>query len=238
MLSTIESSLLFDGVDKQIVKGIVPSLVQEDWDKGQRIMGPSDSAASFRLVAQGRAKIVCSNSRDGRELTLWLLGRGDAFDVACLLDGKPHAITAWAIDPVRTLAAPTAVWSKWLRSHPSLCLALQRYTAARLRAAGELAEDLALHDTTMRLSRLLLRHFGGGKSNLLDALPQRELASAIGSVRIVVSRVLARMSEQGIVDLRRGTVHAVDIDRLRKWIEADSEDRYAVARSARRAGSR
>lgn len=197
------------------------SLAGESHSKGKQIMGTADSADTFRLVIEGRVKIVRSNSHEGRELTLWLLGPGDGFDVVSLLDGEPHAVTAWAVDDARTLVAPMALWRDWLEESRPLRIAAHRYAARRLRELSDLAGDLALHDTSARLAHLLLRHFDAKEGNLLRDLPQRELASLIGSVRIVVSRLLAQMRRQGIVELRGGAVHSVDLQRL--LAKAESE---------------
>jgi len=78
----------------------------------------------------------------------------------------------------------------------------------------------------VRLAHLLLRHFDVGEGNLLRDLPQRELASLIGSVRIVVSRLLSQMRRQGIVQLRGGAVHSVDLKRL--LAKADFEIAHAT----------
>lgn len=229
----IKESPLFDGVEEQTVRGLEASLLEESWLKGHQIMGPSDSVESFRIVLEGRVKIVRSNSRDGRELTLWLLGPGDGFDIACLLDGRPHGITAWALDPVRTFVAPMSVWSGWLRSSRALRAATDRYIAGKLRELTELAGDLALHDTMTRLSHLLLRHFDAHRLNLLDDLPQRELAAKIGSVRIVVSRTLAQMRRRGIVEVEGGTIRALDINRLLSMAEVDLPHRRSDTARAR-----
>src|SRR6185312_12003649 len=102
-VSTIAKSPLLEGVDPDTVRIIASALTQETWPKGRQIMAPAETTASFRLVLDGRVKVVRSNSGDGHELTLWLLGPGDGFDIVSLLDGKPHAVTAWALDDVRTL---------------------------------------------------------------------------------------------------------------------------------------
>ena len=205
---------------------IVQSLTEEWHARGKQIMGPADSVATFRLVLQGRVKVVRSNSHDGRELTLWLLGPGDGFDIVSLLDGAPHAVTAWAVDEVRTLVAPMALWREWFEQSPALRLAAHRYVARKLREITDLAGELALYDTSARFAHLLLRHFDVGEGNLLRDLPQRELASLIGSVRIVVSRLLSQMRRQGIVQLHGGAVHSVDLKRL--LAKADSEIAHAA----------
>jgi CRP/FNR family cyclic AMP-dependent transcriptional regulator len=223
--NAIARSPLLANLDRQTVGSLVRSLTEESHPRGRLIMGPQDSVASFRLVVEGRVKIVRSNSHEGRELTLWLLGPGDGFDVVSLLDGKPHAVTAWALDEVRTLVAPMPLWREWLEQSRPLRLAAHRYVGEKLREVADLAGDLALHDTSARLAHLLLRHFTAKEGNLLRDLPQRELAALIGSVRIVVSRLLAQMRRQGIVELHGGAVRSVDLERL--LAQAESE----IARS-------
>lgn len=217
----IARSPLFEGVDPHTVSTIASALTEEAWSKGGQIMGPAESNQRFRLVVEGRVKISRSDSRDGRDLTLWLLGPGDGFDIVSLLDGEPHTVTAWALDDVRTLSGPMSLWREWLERDHALRLAAHRYVAERLRELGELAADIALHDTSTRVANLLLRHFDARGSNLLRDLPQRELASMIGSVRIVVSRALAQMRRQGVVELHGGAIRAVDLKRL--LANADAE---------------
>lgn len=232
-LTALQRSPIFAGMDELDLRRLQASLAQESCPARRQIMGPGESLERFRLIVSGRVKIVRSNSVDGRELTLWLLGPGDGFDVVSLLDGLPHTVSAWALGPVRMLSAPMAQWRGWLRALPPLDLAVHRYSAAKLRELADLAADLALHDTSTRLANLLLRHFDGRQNNLLHDLPQSELAAMIGSVRVVVSRILAQMRAEGVVQLHDGAIRAVDLRRLLARAEAHlGEQRPAVQRKA------
>lgn len=229
ILSMIEKSPLLEGVDGQTRERIADTLSEKQWSKRSQISGPADSAESFHLIAAGRVKIVRSNSRDGRELTVWLLGPGEGFDFVSLLDGSPHSVSAWALDPVRTLSAPMPQWREWLDDSRALRLAVHRYIGGKLRELTELSADLALHDTSARLAHLLLQQFdpNGANGNVLHDLPQRELASMIGTVRIVVSRLLSEMKRRRIVELHGGAIRAVDFKRLLAMAEADVASRHA-----------
>ncbi len=219
-IEMLESLPLFAGLGHHALKEIAGSLVLEKWPKSLQIVGPAATTKYFRVVVRGRVKIVRSNSRDGRELTLWLLGPGDGFDLAALLDGEPHAIAAWTLDEVTTLAAPMPAVRRWLDRFPPLRLAVQRQVAAKLRELAELATDLALHDTSTRLAHLLLRHLDrthAGDEVRIDPrleLSQQELASLIGSVRVVVGRALAEMRREGIIAVHRGALRVASIKRL------------------------
>ncbi len=219
-LEILETNPLFAGLGRNALKEIAAGFALEKWPKNRLIAGPAATTERFRVVVRGRVKITRSNSRDGRELTLWLLGPGDGFDLAALLDGEPHAVAAWTLDEVTTLSAPLLLFRHWLERFPPLRLAVQRQIAAKLRELTDLAGDLALHDTSTRLAHLLLRHLDerhvGDEARLepqLD-LSQQELASLIGSVRVVVGRALAQMRREGIVALDRGALRVTSIKRL------------------------
>lgn len=229
----LASSPLLVGLDRQALRTVADALIEERWAAGRQIVGPSGTTGAFRLVIEGRVKVTVSNSSDGKELTLWLLGPGDGFDVVSLLDGKPHAIDAWALDEVKTLRAPMVQWRAWIERFRPLDLAMHRYAAERLREITELAADLALHDTSTRLTHLLLRRFGARRNSLLQGLPQRELASMIGSVRIVVSRLLARMRHYSAAEVQIGPLSEVDQRRL--LLRAESELARPASPSRRRA---
>lgn len=219
-LGAIQDSLLLKGLDRQALRVLAASLVEESWPRGRQIMAPSNSLDFFRLVTVGRVKVVRSNAIDAHELILWLLGPGDGFDFVSLLDGRAHAVSAWTLEHVRTLAAPMAAWREWLERFPALRLAAHRYIGLKLRELTDLTTDLALYDTPTRLAHVLLRHFEGTQPNLLRDLPQRELASMIGSVRIVVARLLSQMNREGVIELQSGAIHAVDLERLLRKAEA------------------
>lgn len=224
-LDALRKSPLFAGSSHEALREISAALVAQSWARTQQIIGRSDTNDRFFIVIDGRVKITRSNSHEGRNLTLWLLGPGDAFDTVSLLDGQPHDVSAWALDEVRTLSAPMPLWRSWLERFPPFRLAVHRYVARQLREVSGLASDLALHDTATRLAHLLLRHFDAPERNLLHDLPQSELAAMIGSVRIVVSRALAQMRREAIVELRGGRIRVTDLKRLLRRAEGHLERR-------------
>jgi CRP/FNR family transcriptional regulator, cyclic AMP receptor protein len=227
---------LFAGVNKNMLKEMMGVLVRETWPPDCDIQGTPTPVPRFRIIVRGRVKITRSNSDNGREVTLWLLGPGDAFDIIDLLDDEAHPIAAWTLDEVETLAAPVSVVREWLDRSAQLRVAMNRYIARQLYALTELTTDIALHDTLTRLAHLLLRHFSDGdearapKPNLIQDLPQEEIASLIGSVRVVVSRLLAQLKKQSIVELRHGAIRVLDLKRLLRIAQSHVNRRAPGAR--------
>jgi len=236
-LETLSKSPLFAGVGGQFLREIAGETVVENWPKHRLIAGPAETARRFRIIVQGHVKIVRRNS-DGRELTLWLLGPGDGFDIASLLDGQSHAVEAWTVDETTTLSARLASLRRGLERHPPFALAAHRYVAGKLRELTELATDLALHDTSTRLAHVLLRGIGPRASSQhppldpLRDLSRDDLASLVGTVRVVVSRALADMRREGMLTLHRGELRVASVKRLLLHAERRLE-RARLLREAR-----
>ncbi len=219
-IDALERSPVFSGVPRTLLKEMAQTLVRETWPGNCDVQAVPDNVSRFRLIVRGRVKICRSDSQNGREVTLWLLGPGDVFDIIALLDDELHVISAWTLDEVETLSAPVSAFRDWLDRSPHLRSAMCRYIARQLCELAELATDLALHDTLSRLARLLVRHFDESKgnrtagTNLIRDLPQEELASLVGSVRVVISRLLAQLKKQAIVEIRHGALRVLDLKRL------------------------
>lgn len=131
------------------------------------------------------------------------------------------------LDPVEGVSAPVTYWRQWLEDYPTLRRFLLRHMAERLRDLSLLAGDLALHDTSTRLANLLLRHLdemGTDRNHPLGDLVHEEIAQLIGTVRVVVNRLLNRFKRGGIIHTAAGTLHIADLEHLLQKAEA----RYAV----------
>jgi CRP/FNR family cyclic AMP-dependent transcriptional regulator len=225
-IDTLKGSPLFAGLGPTALKEMADALVLERYPKNCEVLPPAETVNRFLVLVRGRVKITRSNQHDGRELTLWLLGPGDGFDLVSLLDGQPHVVSAWTLDEVETLSGPVSLFREWLERFPPFRLAVYRCLARQLRELTELAGDLALHDTMTRLTRLLLRHFdtaksvNAGKLNLIRDLSHEELASLIGSVRVVVNRLLGQLKREAIVDMHSGALRVANLRRLLRRAEA------------------
>jgi CRP-like cAMP-binding protein len=199
---------------------------------GAVILHASGTTLRFYVVLEGRVKLVRHHA-NGRELTLFLLGPGDGFDIISLLDGYPHDTTAQALDAVTTCSAPSVLWRRWLDENPAMRRAMLHYVAGQLRYLDELAGELAMDDTMSRLAYLLLRHFDDRdpavRPNLIRDLSHEELAHLIGSVRVVVTRLLGRLRHAGVVQTMEGHLHVPSLHRLldlaERHVDSHSDER-------------
>ncbi len=217
-IRSLQDGSLFQGLDRQILDAMLPDLELRHWLPRQVVMTPEDMVREFCVLISGRVKITRQNFRTGRELTLSLLGAGDGFNVISLLDGKPHEVIAETLDPVTALCAPVARWQAWMDEYPAFLHAMRHYVERQMRELSELASDLALHDTMTRLSHLILHNFENQQTshrqNLLHGLSHEELAHLIGTVRVVVNRLLRELKAEGVIDCEGGELHVLNLKKL------------------------
>lgn len=224
-LRALAQSPLFDALDTAVRCRMIDALALERWPRRTIVMRPERAAERFHVILSGRVRVARQHSRNGREVTLFLLGPGDGFNVVNLLDRRPQEVIAETLDPVEAVSAPMELWSEWSDTYPDFRQAMRRYVDRRMRQLVDLVGDLALHDTRTRLVHLLSRHLGNpGEGpaqpfDLIRDLPHEELAHMIGSVRVVVNRLLAELRRQGIIDTRNGELRVVDLDALLREAE-------------------
>lgn len=220
-------SPLLRGLEPQVLRTVIEYLRAEHWMRRKLVMSPPDTVERFYVLLKGRVKITRQNPRTAREVTLFLLGPGDGFDVVSLLDGQPHPVTAVTLDPVDALSGPIDQWQQWLDTYPAFRRAIRRYVDDQMRQLSDLVDDLALHDTMSRLAHLILRHFdsrANDRANLIKDLPHEELAHMIGTVRVVVNRLLGQLKREGIVDIQGGELHVLNLEKLLLKAERHLQD--------------
>ena len=175
--------------------------------KGDTLMRPEECLEHFFVLLEGRVKISQINFETGKEQILYLLSKGDMYDVISLLDGKMHENVAMALDDVKLLVFPIELFREWIETKPSFNKLFFPYVAKQLRDMESLATDLSLYDTTTRLVKLIAKNIEqqGDKQTLklINNLSHDELASLIGTVRKVLNRNLQALKKEGLIDIKR-----------------------------------
>jgi CRP-like cAMP-binding protein len=218
-LTILGHSPLFAGIDPAMLRTMVKALDEEHWPKRRVIMLPGRESDRVYVLLNGRVKISLHND-SGRELTLFLLGPGDVFNLECLLDRQKQEILAQSLETADAMSGPIELWANWLDTIPTFRHAFRKYLEQRLHDLTELAGDLALHDTMTRLVHLLLRYFNDGnrlkEHNLIEDLSHDELAHMIGTVRVVINRLLTELKHDAIIDTKPGRLRVLNLQKLLK----------------------
>ena len=186
--------------------------------KGDTLMRPEECLEHFFVLLEGRVKVSQINFETGKEQILYLLSKGDMYDVVSLLDGKEHENVAMALDDVKLLVFPIELFREWVATKPSFNKLFLPYVGKQLRDMENLASDLSLYDTTTRLVKLIARNIeqedGKQTLKLINNLSHEELANLIGTVRKVLNRNLQALKKEGLIDIKRKEIYIKDSQNL------------------------
>ncbi|MDD3324355.1 MAG: Crp/Fnr family transcriptional regulator [Sulfurospirillaceae bacterium] len=186
--------------------------------KGETLMRPEETLSHFFVILEGRVKVSQVNFETGKEQILYLLSKGDMYDVVTLLDAKEHENIVLALDDVKLLVFPIELFREWIETKPSFNKLFLPYVAKQLRDVETLATDLSLYDVTTRLIKLISRNIEkkGAKQTLklINNLSHEEIASLVGTVRKVLNRNLQKLKEDGLIDVKRKEICLKDFQNI------------------------
>ena len=192
------------------------------FQKGDSCFDYDDTLNYFYFIISGKIKIYYMNLNNGKEQTIYLLGRGDMYDTVTLLDAKPHEMMSEALESGEAFRVPIGKAREWMYDYPIFGEIILKYVASQMREVEELAADLTLLDTKERLIKLIIKNIEKAKErgvNLLENLSNAEIAKLIGTVRHVVDRHIKLLKSEGLIDKSRKRITLKDMERLRDELD-------------------
>lgn len=184
--------------------------------KGQVLFRPGDAVACFGVVLDGRVGVYLPGAT-GREILLYSIIPGDSCvqSTLGLLGDDDYSAEAVAETEVEVAMVPRDLFLDLIAKSAAFRAFVFQSFARRLQAVMQVLERVAFIGIEERLAAALLERADG--QDLVQATHQ-ELATAIGSVREVVSRRLEALARKGFVALERGAIRITGRDGLRRLI--------------------
>ncbi len=181
-------------------------------DAGRIFVMEGDTGGNFGVVAEGSLRGTRRVS-DERDLSLFILKRGDAFGLLPLLAGGrcPMSLTAEARAVVYVLER--RLFQDFLRKNADFSAHLLSYLAGRYRECIDQVGMLGKPGAVPRVAAALVGQLpAGAKRGVVVAWPMRQtdLAQALGIAPENLSRAVTRLQQMGIIHRTAG--HQVRIE--------------------------
>ncbi len=204
MENILSECILFSLVNEGDQQKLANIAISRRFETGECILNYGDVWPYLFLVMDGSVTAV-KESIEGRSLIIETFRPCEIFwGVAFFIDKAPM--------PVRLLAAEECqllMWSKEqlqpvLERNGQATWALTVLMSSRMQRASNIVDDLAFQPVAGRLARLLVDRFGStGGERVSRDLTLDEMAAHIGSTREMVSRILHRFANQGLIEITR-----------------------------------
>src|SRR5438045_7837606 len=132
------------------------------------------------LIEHGKF-LICVLSKDGHDVTLTELHRGEFFGEMVLLDGKPRSADAQVAENARLAVLSREHFLSFVRSNPNVALEMLTALANRLRHTDELLRHTATRNVNVEEAAQL---------TVAGRARSEEHTSELQSLRHLVCRLL------------------------------------------------
>ena len=216
-LAILAGSLLFNGLPDQQLQEIATICVDKRYRKGESIFFEGDPGIGFYMVISGKVKIF-KTSLEGKEQILHIFGPGEPFGEVPVFHGNPFPANAETLTDAELLFFPRAEFVGLVSANPSLALNMLAMLALRLRRFTTQIENLSLKEVPGRLAAYLgyLAEEQERADLVVLDIRKGQLASLLGTSSETLSRIFARMTDEGLIRVEGKTIHLLDQAALRE----------------------
>lgn len=214
---------LFAGFSATDLQQLQRCIQKRTFEHNQIINQENRPWEGLYIVRSGSVKLSkkASGSALDRELILAILGPGMPLNIAPLFEGGVNAFTTRALGRVEASYLTEIDARRFVSDHPSMQKLLLRTLNMRIRQLVSLAMALSFTGVTARLAAWMLEQ-SSGRGTRTDRgvqierdLSVRDLGYLMGTVGRVLSRSLAELRRERVIDVTPDHIVILDQKRLR-----------------------
>jgi CRP/FNR family cyclic AMP-dependent transcriptional regulator len=209
---------LFADLGPDALKRIAALCHTQHLTSGETLFQKGDEGKALFGIRRGQIRIEAGAS-DGTRLTLNFQGAGDLFGEIAVLDGRTRSADAVAAQATELFVVRREDLLAYLEREPKVAIRLIELLCARLRQVSERMEESMLQPLPVRMARRLcaLAEDYGSEVHI----SQEQLGVYVGAARESINRQLQQWRRDGILELKRGRIELLNLNRLAS--EARSE---------------
>ena len=220
-IQSIKSVYLFDALEDAQFDKVISSGHKVELSPKQTLFEAGQQADNFYLLNKGQIKLF-GISADGDEKVLEIIRPGDTFAEAIMFMNKSiYPVYAQAIERSELSSFNMKTFVSVLHESPETCFRLLASMSRLLRARVEDINNLSLHNATYRLVVFLLEQLPEDALQLSAihlSTPKSVIASRLSIQPETFSRILKRLSKQGLIEVSNNDVSLLDVAGLKQLL--------------------
>jgi CRP/FNR family transcriptional regulator len=196
----------FPDFDTSLLALIEKEATLKTFQPGEIIMRTGQFIKSTALIVNGRVKIY-REGPDGGEFLMYYIGPGQACAVSmiCALQARSSEITAVAEEETEILLLPIQLMDQLMKEHKSWYQFVIQTYRSRFDELLAVVDDIAFRNMDERLEFYLKRYQEKTGKQKIE-LSHQQIAEDLNSSREVISRLLKKMEQRGLVKLNRNMI--------------------------------
>jgi CRP/FNR family transcriptional regulator, anaerobic regulatory protein len=203
----------FSSLEPELIGEMVKFGDVKVFHEGELLIRTGQNIRSAILVLEGMVKIY-REDEEGNEFFMYYLdaGKACAISLVCALGRETSGLMAKAITNATVLSIPVQYVDEWMGKYKGWAqFALSTYRE-RFEELLETIDHIAFRNMDERLIFYLKRHQEKFHTNIVP-ISFTEIAQDLNSSREVISRLMKKLSEKGIIQLHRSQIEIIDLQK-------------------------
>ena len=190
------------------------SVVRKKLKKGTIIHNGNHDCNGLFIILSGEIRVY-TISDGGREITVYRLFDRDIclFSASCMLNSIQFELTIETQKETDVFVLPAEVYKKIMAESAPLANFTNEILSSRFTEVMWLLDQILWKSFDKRLAGFLLEESAIQGTETLK-ITHEEIGFHLGNPREVVTRMLKYFSDEGMVELARGTIKLTDIKKL------------------------
>lgn len=166
------------------------------------------------LVLDGLVKVY-REDQDGNEYFMYYLHTGEAcaLSMICALRQQTSQVQARAVSNTEVIAIPLQQMDRWMTLYKSWYHFVLETYRSRFDDLLSTIDHIAFRNMDERLIFYLRRHQQSLNSHIINA-SFTEIAQELNSSREVISRLMKKLSDKGLIRLHKSYIEVIDLSAL------------------------
>ena len=225
LLDYFAAHRLFGVLPREALESIAAQTISRTYARGHNVYTTGDPTTYVYVIRSGLVAMMELDERS-TERVLITYSADDVSGSMCATLGMAHSCTATAILDSEILHIPKRMFDSYYEQYPKLGLRVLQEVSQIVQRSRRTIMRLTLTPVPARVASFLLdetdpKHSGApGHSGIEHTLSHQDLALLLGTTRESVTRVLDRLSRDGVIAVSRRSIEVLQPDRLRQLINA------------------
>lgn len=196
----------FPSFSNELIQDIKTNEIVKSIPAGEVIMRTGQYIKNTVLLVKGTIKIYREDS-DGGEFFMYYLqpGQACALSMVCAIKNEKSQIMAKVVEDAEIIMLPLSMMDKWMMQHRSWYEFVIGSYRNRFEEVLEVVDSIAFRAMDERLEFYLKRQVEACGCKELK-LSHQEIGSDLNTSREVISRLLKKMEQRGLVVLNRNQI--------------------------------
>jgi len=180
--------------------------VSKTFSEGEAILNENAYIKAIPIVTRGSIRVMRTDE-DGREILLYYIDAGESCIMSFLggMHQETSKVKAIAEEETEILFIPVDKVSLLIKEYPEWLNYIFRLYHKRFEELLEVVNAIAFKKVDERLMNLIRLKCNHTKSSIIN-VTHEQLANELGTARVVVSRLLKQMEDNGLVKLGRNKI--------------------------------